>query len=440
MFDWILFNTPIFYLTQSLWRDEAFSVLIAERPLSSFVGSLGFEPPLYYILLHIWMKIFGTSEIAIRSLSLLGFFIATYIITLWSEKRFGKHWLSWAIPLLFFLNPMLLYYAFEARAYGWIMAFSAISLYAYGQKKYILTSLANILAFYTHAYTVFIPTTQLLHYVLTHKKINTLFHWRRLVSNNYVRSLFFTGISMLPWILHVSQHVGKLRDTWYYPVDLQTVLSSLGNMLIGYDGTPGGLWTLTTILSLFFLFMIMLALKNIHHRSEILYVILSIIVPLVVVLGVSFIKPMFVHRYLIYVTIAQIMLIGFAIRAIKHHQTQTIVTGIVFLFFVAINIYFPQAKAKLDIRSVVKEATIIQDDNDVIYATSPLIFFETAYYAKDRERVFLYNPEGNPFPWYVGEAAFLESQMAYDLPEYPNRAIMIYPNRSITISYKTATP
>lgn len=437
MLDWVLFNTPIFYLTQSLWRDEAFSVLIAERPLSSFIGSLGFEPPLYYILLHIWIKIFGTSEIAIRSLSLLGFLIATYIITLWSEKRFGKHWLSWVVPLLFFLNPMLLYYAFEARAYGWVMAFSALSIYAYGQKKYMFASMANILAFYTHAYTVFIPITQLAHYMLTHKKINTLFHWRHFLSNTYLRSLSFTGISMLPWILHVFQHMGKLGSTWYYPVDLQAILSSLGNMFIGYDGTPGGLWTLTTALSLCFIFIMVLASKNTHHRSEILYIILTIILPLIIVLGVSFVKPMFVHRYLIYVTIGQIMLIGYAIRAITHHKMQKIVAGIVFLFFVAINIYFPQAKAKLDIRSAVKEATMLQGDNDALYATSPLIFFETVYYAKDRTRVFLYNPEGNPFPWYVGEAAFSESQMAYDLPNYPNRAIMIYPDRSITILYRT---
>ena len=50
------------------------------------------------------------------------------------RKRFGKHFLSWLL-LTFLLNPMLLYYAFEARAYGWYMAFIALALYGYLQKN-----------------------------------------------------------------------------------------------------------------------------------------------------------------------------------------------------------------------------------------------------------------------------------------------------------------
>ncbi|MFZ5845548.1 MAG: hypothetical protein ACOY0S_03720, partial [Patescibacteria group bacterium] len=118
MMQWLLTHTPLLYLTQSLWRDEAFSILTAQKPLGEIVGKLGLEPPLYYVLLHFWLKLFGTSEIASRSLSLVGLGLTTFIVIVWAEKLFKKHWLTWFLPLFFFFNPMLLYYGFEVRSYA----------------------------------------------------------------------------------------------------------------------------------------------------------------------------------------------------------------------------------------------------------------------------------------------------------------------------------
>ena len=123
MLNWFLTHSPILYFTQSLWRDEVFSIFLAQQPLSVFLPKLSFEPPLYYILLHFWIKFFGTSEIAVRSLSLLGFSLSVIVIIHWAEKLFRSHWLSWGLPVVFFINPMLFYYAFEVRTYGWYILF-----------------------------------------------------------------------------------------------------------------------------------------------------------------------------------------------------------------------------------------------------------------------------------------------------------------------------
>src|SRR3990167_9231938 len=88
MLSWLLTHSPLLDFTQSLWRDEAFSILAAQRPISFFFNNLTFEPPVYYILLHMWMKMFGQSEIAARSLSPVAFALATYIVIAWAEKLF----------------------------------------------------------------------------------------------------------------------------------------------------------------------------------------------------------------------------------------------------------------------------------------------------------------------------------------------------------------
>jgi hypothetical protein len=82
------------------------------------------------------------------------------------------------------------------------------------------------------------------------------------------------------------------------------------------------------------------------------------------------------------------------------------------------------------------QVNAIRGKNDYIYATSSLNFFETLYYSGNRNGVFFYSPSGSPFPWFVGEAIFDQSQMAFGLPKYPSRAIMVTPEGKISVVYE----
>ncbi len=437
MLDFIINHSPIYYLVQSLWRDEAFSVLIAERPIASFLGSLNFEPPIYYVLLHIWVRIFGTSEISVRSLSFVGFVLATIVVIFWAEQLFKKHWLSWMTPVLFFFNPMLLYYAFEVRAYGWFMFFSTLSLFAYTSKKYKLLFIANVLAFYTHSYAIFIPFVQLAHYLMINVKTKHFFTFKQLYTSPIIRMLIGYSLVIAPWTFVIAQEALKGRPTWYYPVDLQLVFAVLGNMFVGYDGTPGGMWKYTSILSVLLLILFLIGIRQKQYRFNTSYLLLAVLLPLCIVIGVSFHKPLFVNRYLIYVTIAQVILIAYSIYQMNSKIIQKgILVGLIMLYLF-VNTQFPLKKAKLDIRSTLQIANSLRGPKDLLYVSSPLIFFEAIYYTKDRQHVYLYNPENNTFPWYIGESAFDVKQMTNVYPEYPSRAVIVGEDNSITIAYRT---
>src|SRR4051812_46724049 len=60
-----------FWTTSHLWLDEALSVNIAKLPITKIPDALRHDghPPLYYFLLHFWMRAFGDGDIAVRSLS-----------------------------------------------------------------------------------------------------------------------------------------------------------------------------------------------------------------------------------------------------------------------------------------------------------------------------------------------------------------------------------
>src|SRR4029077_3331477 len=60
-----------FMTTSSLWLDEALTVDISRLPLHQIVPALKRDgaPPAYYVLLHFWIRFFGDSDVATRSLS-----------------------------------------------------------------------------------------------------------------------------------------------------------------------------------------------------------------------------------------------------------------------------------------------------------------------------------------------------------------------------------
>ncbi len=106
-------------LNQSLWLDEAIQVW-ASRDLG--IKELLFEyvkgdlnPPLFHLILHFWIKIFGDSEVAVRMPSvLLG--IASIFLLYKISKLFALRLTLGAILLA--TSPLHIYYSQEARMYS----------------------------------------------------------------------------------------------------------------------------------------------------------------------------------------------------------------------------------------------------------------------------------------------------------------------------------
>src|SRR5579872_6713496 len=62
----------LYELTASaIWGDEGSSLLLAQYPLAGiwFHASHDVHPPLYFMLLHVWIGLFGDSILSIRMMS-----------------------------------------------------------------------------------------------------------------------------------------------------------------------------------------------------------------------------------------------------------------------------------------------------------------------------------------------------------------------------------
>ncbi|MFZ5844987.1 MAG: hypothetical protein ACOY0S_00780, partial [Patescibacteria group bacterium] len=83
----------------------------------------------------------------------------------------------------------------------------------------------------------------------------------------------------------------------------------------------------------------------------------------------------------------------------------------------------------------IREINLLKGKDDLIYAESPLVFFETLYYSRSKDQVYLYNHHNSPFPWYLGEGIFSPRQNAASFPSYPVRAFVIHENGTFSVAY-----
>lgn len=115
---------------QSFWNDEGNSARIAERSLDLIVeGAAGdVHPPGYYLLLHAWRALFGQSEFALRSLSVVAGLGLVIFTALLARYLFGD--LVGLLAASFSaVSPFAIYYSQEARMYALLGAVTAASTY-----------------------------------------------------------------------------------------------------------------------------------------------------------------------------------------------------------------------------------------------------------------------------------------------------------------------
>jgi hypothetical protein len=149
---------------QAYWIDEGLSIGIAKHSLLDLPGLLREDgaPPLYYVLLHFWIGIFGTDEYDTHALSLV-FSTLTIPVGLWTGWKLFGRWAGIVTGILCAANPFVTTYAQETRMYSLVVLLSLLTtsffLFAFvrRERKYIpffALSLAALL--YTHLWSAFL--------------------------------------------------------------------------------------------------------------------------------------------------------------------------------------------------------------------------------------------------------------------------------------------
>jgi len=211
---------------QSLWADEGNSAALALRSLSGITRDAAHDihPPLYYYLLHFWVRLWGDSEIALRSLSALAgtmLVCATFVL---GRELFNLR-VAYVAAFLAAISPFQVYYSQEARMYILVALWSALAvLYsvrwmtswtAVGDGPRGHTTLCALLyvcfttaALYTHYFAFTIPLVMNIAYGLGMIAYSSLRRLHRLAA--WAGAQLVIAALYLPWL----RLAGGQLTTW----------------------------------------------------------------------------------------------------------------------------------------------------------------------------------------------------------------------------------
>jgi uncharacterized membrane protein len=161
---------------KNIGLDESTSWYLANSSVSHLVSWTAHDvhPPLYYLLLKVWLSIFGDSLVALRGLSVLSSLIALYLLF-----RLIEHALPQAVCLAAMLwctlSPLSIYQAQETRMYAPATAVVLGACLAYRRwiesgatrrSALLVYAIAVTAALYLHYYTALAVVAIWLHFAI----------------------------------------------------------------------------------------------------------------------------------------------------------------------------------------------------------------------------------------------------------------------------------
>lgn len=264
-----------FVAKSPLWLDEALTVNISSAPLSRIPALLRHDgaPPLYYVLLHFWMKAFGTGDLATRSLA--GVIGVINLPVAWlAGYRVGSAWwrldeldptersalehkgrvTAWGVTLLLAVSPFAIYYDTEARMYGLVLLLGTLGVLSVcsilrhpSWRSALGLGVVTAAALYTHYWSLYLGAVTGLGALY--------FAFRgphRREARYVVGGLAIGAVAFVPWLptfVFQARHTGT---PWSTPAQYTEIVTSFTQM-------AGGTSTAARGLTLIFFFLLVLA-------------------------------------------------------------------------------------------------------------------------------------------------------------------------------------
>jgi hypothetical protein len=355
------------YVGGQFWEDEAITTGIASHPLSAIPGILRHDgsPPLFYLLLHVWISVFGASEKDTHWLSVvLGLLcIPAGMWAAWS--LFGRRAGMYA-AVLFGFSTFLSGYADETRMYelmgllGILATAAFLHGFLYRRRRYlILFAVCEALLLYTHAWGLFFGAGSVIALIAIWRVSED----RRGLLRDAVMTYVAAGILFLPWVPNLIYQATHTGAPWA-PTIRFGVPVLLSRDLLGGD-------RLTVVL----LFAIVIGLGPLFTRrnrrtregTAMWALIMWPLATLVLAWLASQITPAFVSRYMAPI-LASILLLA-AWGAARSGVVGLVAIALSVVFVAHVSSYTPQYKS--DMQDISGEITPLLHPSDLVLSGQP---------------------------------------------------------------------
>lgn len=210
----VAFGLRFLYIDNALWYDEACSWATSTDGAGIMHNLLHVDlqhTPLYFVLLKIWMKLFGQSEVAMRTLSLIFGALTvpfSYIVGLKISKN------AFFSAMICAVSPLLVLFSAEVRMYSLVVFLVLLSIYFLidfeqkGDKKSLIKLVGtNILIPYTFVGGILFNLSLLICYSVY------LFKNKKEKFRQYLSFEIIEFIFLIPYFILISYYA-KMRSVF----------------------------------------------------------------------------------------------------------------------------------------------------------------------------------------------------------------------------------
>jgi len=232
---------------ESLWVDEGYSISLSQHSPSEIIRGTAADqhPPLYYLLLHVWLKA-GSSLFHIRLLSAFLGLLSVALMALLG-RWMDDEWVAIGGSILLAILPMHIWYSQEARMYILLSGLGIAStgftwVISQGRARrahwlgYLLSSAAGI---YTHNLYFFLLPIQNLIVIVRALRGQ---EWRRLAG--WLGGQVSLAVIYLPWLPTAIYQARHHSMTWLAAPGWPVLRDSVVYTATGLTRARGDLYTL----------------------------------------------------------------------------------------------------------------------------------------------------------------------------------------------------
>jgi len=223
---------------QSFWVDEAATVYLVKAPFATMWGAIPSSestPPLYYVLAWLWAQVFGDGEAGLRSLSaLIG--TATIPVAYAAAARLITPRVGLVVAALAAVNPLLVWFSQEARAYALLLLLATASLALFARlideqptaRRIAAWAVVSALALVAHYFAIFVVAPQAAWLLWRYRGVPER---RGLIAGTAL--IVAAGAALLPMLI---EQAGNDRADFIRQIDLPKRVAQVPKQfLVGFD-------------------------------------------------------------------------------------------------------------------------------------------------------------------------------------------------------------
>jgi len=402
--------------TWSIWFDEAFTAYIVRFNYIDIARytATDVHPPLYYWLVKAWTSIWGTSELAFRSFSLVCGVVAIGLGFVLLKKLFGAR-AAMLGAWLMAISPMFVRYGEEARMYTLVTAIVLGATYA------LVRAMDTNARKYWIWYGVLIAAGMWVHYFAA---LAWIAHWvwraaalridgargkqlrQRFFSKQWVWTHVLAIGIFAVWAPFMLRQLGIIQMGFWIPaVSSHTFTNYFTNVLFYLDQQKVLSWFALVYMAIIMLVIVLTcrAYRQLSSKKDrkSLLLLMSLAFTPPILLFITSMPPMkssFVERYLIPATASLMLLLAVIIvhgaRGKSRRLSLLLAVLLVISFAIGINrVYYygnynKNSNTSILTKDLVAAMISKSKPGEPLIATDPWVFYEAVFYTSTNHPVY----------------------------------------------------